>query len=283
MLCGYVLLTAEAAAYQLVFHNHTVRIPAQHDGYFLPGIVDALVCGIYLHTVLIRKGHRAFRFQESVLGKGRTVCLGHHVSGIFQGLLCIPAGNVAALAQISLLMYPGRVLCHGFLNGAHGFQLLIINLHHPLCLLKDVPGLGNHQTDGVAHTAGDISLCNHYVPVLLEMAHLVIGDILGREHGQHAGKGRCLLAVNIQNPCPRIPGADSRSIYHSLHLHVIRVLAVAQHLFPHIQAEGTLSDAVLIPLFQGLLNPGVASQNGCRQLDAFDNFLISCTAADISL
>ena len=48
MLCGYVLLAAEAATYQLVFHNHTVRIPAQHDGYFLPGIVDALVCGIYL-------------------------------------------------------------------------------------------------------------------------------------------------------------------------------------------------------------------------------------------
>ena len=218
-----------------------------------------------------------------MLGKGRAVSLGHHIPGILQSLLCIPPGNMTALAQVSLLVYLGRVLCHGFLDRAHGFQLLIINLYHPLCLLKDVSGLGNHQTDSIAHAPGDISLCNHYVPVLLEMAHLVIGDILGRKHSQHAGKRRRLLVVDIQNPRPRIPGAYSRSIYHSLHHHVIRVLAVAQHLFPHIQSEGALAHAVLVSLFQGLLNPGVTSQDGRRQLDAFDNLLISCTAADITL
>ena len=113
---------------------------------------------------------------------------------------------MAALAQVSLFMDLGRVLSHGLFDRTNRCQLLIVNLNQLLCLLQDIPGLGHYQTNSIAHAAGNVAFCNHYIPVLLEMAHLVVGHILGRKHGQHSRKGQRIPGVDIQHLCPRIHG-----------------------------------------------------------------------------
>ena len=71
MLDRNVFLPAESAADQLVFHNDPFRLPAEHDGGLLAGVINALVCAQDLDSVLVRKRHRTFRFQERVFGKRR--------------------------------------------------------------------------------------------------------------------------------------------------------------------------------------------------------------------
>ena len=61
VLGGNVLLAAKAAAHQLVFHHNALRLPPQHDGNFLPGVVDPLVGGVHLHPVLVGEGQGALR------------------------------------------------------------------------------------------------------------------------------------------------------------------------------------------------------------------------------
>ena len=43
MLGRYVFFSAESAADQLVLHHNPLRIPAQHNGNLMPGIIHALV------------------------------------------------------------------------------------------------------------------------------------------------------------------------------------------------------------------------------------------------
>ena len=75
----HVLLAAEAAAHQLVLHDHLIRLQPQQDGGLMAGVVGSLVCGIDKHAV--PEGHcdGALRLQERMLGPGSLVVLCHLV------------------------------------------------------------------------------------------------------------------------------------------------------------------------------------------------------------
>ena len=77
----------------------------------------------------------------------------------------------------------------GLLDVADGLELLPGDLDGLLGLLQDLGRLGNHQADGVANAAGDVALGDHDVPVLDEVAHLVVGHVGGREHADDALHG----------------------------------------------------------------------------------------------
>ncbi len=218
-----------------------------------------------------------------MLCKRRGIGLGHHILGILQRFLCISAGHMAALAQISLFVHLWRILSHGLMDGAYGCQFLIINLDQFFCIFQDIPCLSHYQAYGIAYTPGDVTLCDHNVPVLLEMPHLIIGHVFGCQHSQYARKCHGLLEIDIQHFGPGILRTHCGGIYHSLHLHISRIFTISQHLFPHIQTECALSHAIRIPFFQGFLNLCIPSQDRCCQLDPFYDLLISGTAADISL
>ena len=49
------------------------------------------------------------------------------------------------------------------------------------------------------HTAGDVPLGDHHVPVLLEMAHLVVGHVVGGEDGQHPRQSQSGGGVDVQH------------------------------------------------------------------------------------
>ena len=114
------------------------------------------------------------------------------------------------------------------------------------------------------------------------MPHLIVGHILRSQHRQHPRQSRRPAVINRKHPGPGILRADCGGIYHSLHLHIIRVFPIPQHLFPHIQAEGPASHAVLLPLLQILLNPGIPPQNRRGQGNALNNLLIARAPAYIS-
>lgn len=80
----------------------------------------------------------------------------------------------------------------GLDNVAHGLQRLVINLYEILGLLERRLVLGNHQYNGIAHTAGDIALGDHDVPVLDKVADLVDRHVLGAQNAHHTGRASAL-------------------------------------------------------------------------------------------
>ena len=202
VLDGDVLLAAEAAAHEHSLDDDALglAVPAKHVRALLARVVGALVGGHNLHAVLVRHGHAALRLQEGVLGEGRGEGAGDPVGGVCQGGLGVAAGDVAALADVILeldrvakgeeaVVDARGALGAGLLDVADGLELLPGDLDGLLGLLQDLGRLGNHQADGVANAAGDVALGDHDVPVLDEVAHLVVGHVGGREHADDALHG----------------------------------------------------------------------------------------------
>ncbi len=181
MLDGNVFLPTKATSYEHRLHNHTLRrlIPAEHVRDLLARVVGALVGAANLDAVLIGEGHSALRLQEGMLGERRLKRLGDRVGRLGKGLLRIATNHMAALANVSrrLLMHERRPLSAGLLNGTHRLQRLVVYLDKLLCRGKRIPVLSDHQTQDVAHEAGDTALSDHDVPVLLDVAHFVHGNI----------------------------------------------------------------------------------------------------------
>ena len=202
VLAGDVLLAAEAAAHEHGLDDDALglAVPAKHVRALLARVVGALVGGHDLHAVLVWHGHTALGLQEGVLGEGGGEGTGDPVGGVCQGGLGVAACDVTALADVVLeldrvakgeeaVVDARGALGAGLLDVADGLELLPGDLDGLLGLLKDLGRLGNHQADGVADAAGDVALGDHDVPVLDEVAHLVVGHVGGREHADDALHG----------------------------------------------------------------------------------------------
>ena len=282
VLHRHVLLAAEAAAHQLVLHHDALGLPPQHDGDLLAGVVHPLVGGVHLHAVLVGEGHGALRLQEGVLGEGGAVGLGDHVLGARQGGLGVPTGHVALLAQVAARVEQGGVVGHGIPDGAHRLQGLVVDLHQGLGLLQDLLRLRHHQADGVPHAAGDVPPGDHHVPVLLDVAHLVVGHVLGGEDGQHPRQGQGLRGVDVQHPGPGVLGADGGGVDHAIQVQVVAVLPGAQHLAPHVGPEGPVAHAEGRALLQGRVDVLLPPEDGPGQGDALDDLLVAGAPAEVA-
>ncbi len=167
VLGGDVLLAAEAAADVLVLDDYPALLPAEHDGYLLAGVVDALVGGVDLHAVLVREGDGALGLEEGVLGEGGDEALGDDVFGLRQRLFRVAADDVALLAEVAVGVELRRIGGHGLLDVVHGLEHLVLDLHELARLVDYLLRLAHDEADGVAHEAGDVALGYHDVPVLL--------------------------------------------------------------------------------------------------------------------
>ena len=120
------------------------------------------------------------------------------IYGIVDGLCVSNFVGKTAFAAVNLIMpVPMLVGSVGFMLGTGGSAIVGITL-----------GEGDREKADRYFSLS--AFCNHYIPVLLEMAHLVIGDILGRKHGQHSRKGQRIPGVDIQHLCPRIRSEERR-------------------------------------------------------------------------
>ena len=178
MLYGYIFLTAESAADQLVLHHDTGRIPTHHNGNFFSGVVCPLVGGIDLYTVLIREGNSTFRFHKRMLGKRRFKGIRHNVLCIRNSRLCITSADMSLLAEISVRMNFRGIFRLGFRYASHRLQDLILHLHQLFSRLQNRRSLGTDQTKRISDTAGNVPFGNHNVPVLLDMSDLIVRNVL---------------------------------------------------------------------------------------------------------
>ena len=102
MLGGNILFSAESASHQLVFNHNPIRIPSQHNGNLVPGIIDSLIRRVNLDAVLIGERHRTLRLEKCMFRKRRAVFLCHYIFRFRDSFLRISPCDMPALAEISL-------------------------------------------------------------------------------------------------------------------------------------------------------------------------------------
>ena len=89
MLNRYVLLAAEAAAYQHIFYDYLFRRKAQKDRSFMTGIVGTLIGRINQHAAVKWHGNCTFRLQKCMLCPGSLIMAGYFVFGCSNHFICI--------------------------------------------------------------------------------------------------------------------------------------------------------------------------------------------------
>ena len=170
-------------------------------------------------------------------------------------------------------------------NVAHGLQRLVINLYELLSLLERRLVLGNHQHDGVTHAAGDIALGDHDIPVLDKVADLVDRHVLGAQDAHHTGQGLGLGGINGEHAGARILGAHGASIGQARLIElvdVVGILALAEHLLAHVDAEGALAHTVVVAALQVLVDLLFAAEHRSCQRNALDDLLVAGATADVT-
>ena len=228
-------------------------------------------------------------------GRGEALC--HGECRVGEGRRGVATGDVAALADVvfeldrvakgeEAVVNLGRALGLGLLDGADGLELLVLDLHELLGALEGLGVLGHDQRYGVAHAAGNVALGDHDVPVLDEVAHLVVGHVCGGEHAQDAGKCLGLARVDRQHAGARVLGADGRGVGHAREVslvHVVGVLAKAKHLAADVDAEDLLAHGVVVTTLGGRVDLLVSAQDGGGELDGHEDALVAGATADVAL
>ncbi len=224
--------------------------------------------------------------------------------------------HMTRLAEIAgrILVDPGRAFRPRLEDIPHRLQFFIFHLHQCLCLREDIGRLRDHQTKCVSHIPCDIAFRDHHIPVLLNMTYLIAGYVLRGQHPEHAGKRKRPGGVDLQNPRPGVSGPDAGGVGHRRHrgtdrhkradarvpFHVriqklrpaslrykvlgsdiVRVLAIAKRLSPHIHTEGSPADAdVLIRL--EVLRLRLSAKDRGGPPDPLDDLLVPGAAAQIA-
>ena len=114
------------------------------------------------------------------------------------------------------------------------------------------------------------------------MAHLVVGHVLSGEDSQHAGQLQGLGGVNVQHLCSGILGADGGGVNHTLHLDVVAVGAAAQHLAPHVGAEGPVTHAINVALLQLGVDLLFSPEDGGGEGNTLNDLLVAGAPADVA-
>ena len=280
VLDGNVLLAAKAAAHQHIFDLHLFRRQAQHRRCLMLGIVGSLVRRQDHYPVAVRKSHRTLRLQEGMLCIRRIKPPGDHMlaAGNRQG--GVAALDVLVGQQVTAAVDQRCVISHGLLGRTHWCQHLILHLDHPLGLLQNLLGFCGHNTDCVAQVVCGAAHWDHSIPVLDDVAHLVLaGDILSGKHTHHARQGQSLLLVDGLDNSPGMSAADGRGVNHAIHIYVVGVLTVALDLFRHIYPVD-MGAQLPLPLFR-IVRQMPLPEDPCGDLHAFHDLHIASTPANI--
>ena len=180
--------------------------------------------------------------------------------------------------QIAGAVDQGRVVGHGLLGGADRGEDLVLYLDHALGLLQDLRALRHHQADGIPQIVGHAAHGNHGIPVLHQMAHLVLPrDVLRSEHGGYAGQGQRLLPVDGLDNGAGMGGADGGGVEHPIHGYIVRIEARPLDLLRHVHPVDPC------PHLPGarILRQASGAEDRRRPAHALDNLHIPRTAADI--
>ena len=279
MLDRHVLLAAKATAHQLVLDLYLLKGKIQHGGRLVLGIVGTLIGGEDADAVPIHIADSALRLQEGVLRIRRGEFAVNHMLASGDGTGGVTTRHMLVGQEVSAAVHQGRTLRHGLIGAADWCQRLVIHLYQLLSLLHDLHGLRRHNGDGVTQVVGHIPHGDHGVPVLHDMAHLVLaGDVGGGKYPHHTRQRLGLVRADGLDNGPGVSTANSRGIDHAVHVDIVGILAVAQHLLPHVQPVDRLT---IVPVLLVLLGDFPLSQDFGRQLNTGNDLYIASAAADI--
>ena len=200
----------------------------------------------------------------------------------FKGSRRVTPCDMTGLAQVACAVDLRRPFRHRFRYIAYRFQDFILDLNQLPGLLQDFLRFRGHEADGIPHTAGDRSLCDHDIPVLLDMPNFIVRYILRRQYACNSGQSQSRRSIDLKNPCSRICGTHGRQIQHVVHDDVVRIFPVSENLFPDINPERLLPDAKVPALLQLFIDLCFPAQDCCRELNCLDDLLIAGTAAEIT-
>ena len=282
VLDGHILLAAEAAAHQHILDLAVVIVHPQHGGALVHGGVRALVRGQQADAAVFQgQSNAALRLQEGVLGPGGVEVLGQHIFCILDSAVCVAPGDVLIGLNVALvpLEHQGRVRGGSLLGTVHGREDLIFYLHQLLGGLQGLLLPGADQGHGVPQIVGDLAHADQGGLVLLQVAHVdLAGDVLLGQNAHHAGQGLRLAGVDGQDPGPGVLAAHCAAVAHPVHIHIIRILAIAQDLFLHVQP---VDAAAHFPVVGRGRRQLPLPEDLTGQQDTVDDLHIAGAAADV--
>ena len=282
MLHGHVLLAAEATAHQHVLHLTVLIVHAQHSRALVHGGVGALVRGQQPHAAVVqRQCHAALRLQERMLRPRRVELLRQHIFRSGNGPRRVPAGDVLVGLHVALLFLEhqrctGRRRLGGIM---HRRQHLVLHLYQLLGGLQRLLIPGAHQRHRVAQIVGQLADADEGGLILLQMAHVdLAGNVLLGQHAHHTLQRLRLGGVDAQDSGAGILAAHRAAVAHAVHIHIVGVLAIAQHLLLHVQPVDAAAHLPVVGSGRGQLP---LPENFRRQQDAVNDLHIAGAPADV--
>ena len=180
---------------------------------------------------------------------------------------------------VAALLKLGRIGSHGLLQGEHGLEHLVVNLHQGSGLVQGLGALSGDEHDGVAAEV-DLTADGHQHPLVpLQVAHLQLtGQVGGGDNLHHAGHLQGLADVDTFNNGTGVVGAHCAAVDHALHADVIGVLGGADGLGRRVHTGQILADLA----GEGLMGRlGALTEHLGGQQNRVLNLLVAGAAADI--
>ena len=131
-----------------------------------------------------------------------------------------------ALAEIALLVDPRCVRPSGLVDVPHRLEHLIVDMYKLFRCLQRIPVFRNDQTDCVSNHPRRVALGDHDVPVLLDVADLVVRHVRRRQNADHARNLPGFRQVNLSDNRSRVCRPDARRIGHGGRIKAIDIAPV---------------------------------------------------------
>ena len=178
-------------------------------------------------------------------------------------------------------MYPRGAVRHRFINVSDRFERLVFDFDQVFRRFEDCRRFGDHEAERVADVTRDAPDGDHDVPVLLDMADFIVGDVFGGQDVDHAGERTGGVRIDREDARARIGGTDRRRMDHAFDDDVVDVFADAENLIADVDAERLFSDAESASHLELLVDGCFPAENCGDELNPFNDFRIPGTAADI--
>ena len=229
-------------------------------------------------AVGIPVGDAAFRLEEGVLRPRRVKMLGDDVLCAGDRACRVAAADVLVRLHVRrFLVKDHRRIRSGLRDVMYRRKDVIGHLDEFFRLLQRFLILRDHQRDRVAQIVRHAADGDQRVLVVLQMADLVFpGDVLGGQHRHHARQLQRRGGVDARYTGAGVLAAHGGAVAHSLHIEVVGIFAVAEHLFLHVHAVDTAAEAPVRR--RGQRNFSLA-EDLARQPDGVDDLDIAGAAA----
>ena len=106
------------------------------------------------------------------------------------------------------------------IDSSYRLKRLILDLYRLLGLLQNIWRLCYYKTDGVSHHPCGVALCDHYIPVLLDVSYLIVRHVRRSQNSEDARQRLRLLFMYFFDQSSRIGRSYSRSVSHRRHFRI---------------------------------------------------------------